>query len=347
MATHFDRWEKDPFFPAAEEVQESADRMESTHRTWIHAMKDTSGAWNADELSRHLRTALSTTKWQLEEFERAVKSSYEGNAVEEAKDRHHQFILAMEVKITSVKKSLEESSVADGKPPTPWVRLDEGERDELTLFLSGTTIPEHRFNAVVIDVDEKQPEQKEMDGEMASNCLSNSLKSEQHLMEGKDGKFLGHRRTASASGNIGSWTITVAEDGFSQNSSNGQVETSPRRVPSFSGFVGTTESASMLKLPKNGFRKWKGADCQQGDDITLLRSQQLSKGVTPCCERSKSCLGCCDDCYDEKQLYSWYGAIQRLMQRSQYQVQYRRPKQVGLWIVLLLLSFVVLMLRVI
>lgn len=26
MATSFDRWEKDPFFPAAEEVQESADR---------------------------------------------------------------------------------------------------------------------------------------------------------------------------------------------------------------------------------------------------------------------------------------------------------------------------------
>jgi len=26
MATSFDRWEKDPFFLAAEEVQESADR---------------------------------------------------------------------------------------------------------------------------------------------------------------------------------------------------------------------------------------------------------------------------------------------------------------------------------
>ena len=26
MASHFDRWEKDPFFSAAEEVQESADR---------------------------------------------------------------------------------------------------------------------------------------------------------------------------------------------------------------------------------------------------------------------------------------------------------------------------------
>lgn len=28
MASSFDRWEKDPFFTAAEEVQESADRLE-------------------------------------------------------------------------------------------------------------------------------------------------------------------------------------------------------------------------------------------------------------------------------------------------------------------------------
>jgi len=28
MASNFDRWEKDPFFNAAEEVQESADRYQ-------------------------------------------------------------------------------------------------------------------------------------------------------------------------------------------------------------------------------------------------------------------------------------------------------------------------------
>ena len=32
MASHFDRWEKDPFFSAAEEVQESADRYLSVAR---------------------------------------------------------------------------------------------------------------------------------------------------------------------------------------------------------------------------------------------------------------------------------------------------------------------------
>ncbi|KAL6995411.1 hypothetical protein U1Q18_005548, partial [Sarracenia purpurea var. burkii] len=64
MASHFDRWEKDPFFSAAEEVQESADRMESTYRTWIYSMKESSSMWNSEELRRDLLTALGTTKWQ-------------------------------------------------------------------------------------------------------------------------------------------------------------------------------------------------------------------------------------------------------------------------------------------
>lgn len=61
-----------------------------------------------------------------------------------------------------------------------------------------------------------------------------------------------------------------------------------------------------------------------------------SKGIDVCYERSKSCLAGCDDCYDNKQLYGWYGAVQRLLQRSQYQMQYRRPLQVVFSIVLLL-----------
>ncbi|KAI5393243.1 hypothetical protein KIW84_060385 [Lathyrus oleraceus] len=65
MATSFDRWEKDPFFNAAEEVQESADRMESTFRTWVHATKDTSSIWNPNELRRDLLTTLGTAKWQV------------------------------------------------------------------------------------------------------------------------------------------------------------------------------------------------------------------------------------------------------------------------------------------
>lgn len=79
MATSFDRWEKDPFFPAAEEVQESADRMESVYRRWLQERKEVGGGavetaaerdgggWGraAGDLRRELHTALGTAKWQV------------------------------------------------------------------------------------------------------------------------------------------------------------------------------------------------------------------------------------------------------------------------------------------
>ena len=59
------------------------------------------------------------------------------------------------------------------------------------------------------------------------------------------------------------------------------------------------------------------------------------QGINLCYEKSKSCLEGCDECYD-KQLYGWYGAIQRQLQRSQYHMQYSRPMQVVFSAVILL-----------
>ncbi|KAF2324295.1 hypothetical protein GH714_011770 [Hevea brasiliensis] len=128
MASSFDRWEKDPFFSAAEEVQESADRMESTYRTWIHAKKDASSLWNSEELRRDLRIALGTTNGRL---------SYNKTFIEDARDRHREFIIAIEDQISKIEHSLKESALLEGKTSSPWVRLDEGECNELALFLSG------------------------------------------------------------------------------------------------------------------------------------------------------------------------------------------------------------------
>ncbi|XWS14776.1 hypothetical protein CRYUN_Cryun35bG0037400 [Craigia yunnanensis] len=256
MASSLDRWEKDPFFSVAEEVQESADRMESAYRTWIHAKKDVSGTWNFEELRRDLRTALGTTKWQ-------------------------------------------ESALSEGKTPMPWVRLDEG-----------------------------------IDKELVSDCLKNSNKFvEWSSSEAKGKKSHGHRRTASASADIGAWKIAITDGVLQQNSSNGQPSIPPRKVPSFSGFLNSMESVAKLKWSKNGVRKWKTVDSHQESDTELLRPPQLARGINAGYERS--CLDC-DDCYDDKQLYGWYGAIQRQLQRSQYQMQYSRPIQLAVWFILFL-----------
>lgn len=347
MGSSFNRWEKDPFFSAAEEVQESSDRMESTYRTWIHAKKDSSSMWDSAELRRDLRTALGTTKWQLEEFERAVGSSYANSSADDAKDRHREFILAMENQISTVEKSLKESAISEGKPPLPWVRLDEGERNELALFLSGPSASEHKSTYKTNGrVGTTNP--KEMDKESPSECSRNSCQSsEQALLESLEEKLKhGHRRTASASAEIGAWKIAITGDFSLQDSSNGQPPKPPRKVPSFSGLLSSMETASKLKWSKNGFRKLKAVDHHQEADAALLQTPQLTKGINACYERTKSCLDSCEECYD-KQLYGWYGAIQRQLQRSQYQMQYSRPIRVTLWVALILCLMILFALRAI
>ncbi|KAL3617885.1 hypothetical protein CASFOL_038206 [Castilleja foliolosa] len=335
MTSTFHRWEKDPFFPAAEEVQESADRMESTYRTWIHAMKDTNGVWNLDELRRDLRTTLGTTKWQLEEFERAAKSSYTSSiSADDAKDRHRDFVIAIKDQITKVESSLNESTVSRGKPPLPWVRLDEGERNELALFLSGKA----------------HGNSQESDRQTMNECSrSSSHLVELGQMEGKGENLTGHRRAASASAgaNVISWKIMVADDVSPHDSSSEKPDPPPQKIPSFSGLLNTMESSmSQLKWSKIGYKKLKLADQAQEEDATLPKTQNLTRGVSICYEKNKSCLDGSDDCYD-KQLYGWYGTIQRQLQRSQYYMQYSRPVQVIFSVTLLLCLLVVLVFRVI
>uniref|UniRef100_A0A0D3BIH2 Syntaxin 6/10/61 N-terminal domain-containing protein n=1 Tax=Brassica oleracea var. oleracea TaxID=109376 RepID=A0A0D3BIH2_BRAOL len=261
MTTSLDRWEKDPFFAAAEEVQESADRMESAYRSWIK--RGSSNVWDSDQLHRGLHAALGTTKWQLDEFQRAVKSSYDNRLNDETQDRHREFTFVMETQVAKIEKSLKEAD--DGKGTPRWVRLDEDDRNELALFLTG-------------------PSESEK----------------------KQAKTQGHRRTASATPDIGAWNIAVSKDGLLQKSSGEPPVRPPRKVPSVSGFLNFMEPGS-----KNCVRKWKALDRQGDSDAVLLLPIQANQVRSP----NKSCMECEEDCY-EKQLHGWYGAIQRQLQRG-------------------------------
>ncbi|KAH0708498.1 hypothetical protein KY284_009925 [Solanum tuberosum] len=310
MGSYFDRWEKDPFFSAAEEVQESADRMESTYRTWIHALKDTSGRWNSNELCRDLRTTLGTAKWQLEEFDRAVSSSYNNTSTDDAKERHGEFVIAMDNQIKKVEKSLHELAFSQGNQ---WVRLDERELDELAVFLSGpsTSSSFSDKSSVKVDEVEQKPALWEED---CKQRMPEYSKSSSNLVDGsqvdtKDEMYSGHRKTASACGDIGAWKIAVADDICSK-----QPAPPPRKIPSIQGLLNCVESATKLKWSKNGYRKLRfNSDDHQEADCTLPQSLPLTRGINTCCERSKSCLDCCDESY-QKQLNGWYGAVQRQLQ---------------------------------
>ncbi|KAJ8750980.1 hypothetical protein K2173_016161 [Erythroxylum novogranatense] len=113
-------------------------RMESTFRMWIKEKREGSKA-DLDELSRDLQIALGTAKWQLEEFEKAVRLSHGYRSDDITASRHKQFIAAIENQILCVETSLRETSSEEGKQPLRWVNLDKEECDDLAMFLSGTS----------------------------------------------------------------------------------------------------------------------------------------------------------------------------------------------------------------
>ncbi|KAK9690804.1 hypothetical protein RND81_09G155200 [Saponaria officinalis] len=137
VANSFDSWQRDAFFSAAEEVQESADILESAYRTWVSAKRDGISSNDLEELRRELQTSLGTAKWQLEEFERAVTSSYGNCSDQNSMSRHQQFIAAIESQISRAEDALRKSFNEGGKEQFRWVNLNEDERDDLAMFLSG------------------------------------------------------------------------------------------------------------------------------------------------------------------------------------------------------------------
>ncbi|GMJ01479.1 NSP-interacting syntaxin domain-containing protein [Hibiscus trionum] len=139
VANSFDLWQKDAFFSAAEEVQESADIMESAYRVWIKEKREGLETEGSTELCRELQTALGTAKWQLEEFERAIRLSHGHRSDDITATRHKQFIAAIESQISRVEAAFKEAFSKEGKQPLRWVNLDEEECDDLAIFLSGTS----------------------------------------------------------------------------------------------------------------------------------------------------------------------------------------------------------------
>lgn len=220
-----------------------------------------------------------TDAMQLEEFEVAVNSSYSNRAADDSKDRHRDFITAIGSNISKIETSLTESAASQGKPPLPWVRLDEGERDELAMFLSApsTSSSADKASWKLHSKEQQMASTQECDKQSEHTCSRNSPESAGCCqLENKEEKLPGHRRTASANADISSWKIAVIDDSFPQ-SSNMQVYPPPRKIPSFSGFLNTLESAAKSKWPKNAYRKIKLTDRHAEADTTLPQSQPLAR----------------------------------------------------------------------
>ncbi|KAI9153666.1 hypothetical protein LWI28_014737 [Acer negundo] len=145
MTSSLQQWESHPLFSAAEVVQDSADRMESIYRLLLHEQSlvhqnhpDPRLLTQIDYHRRDLATILETTKWQLEDFERAVNLSAvmeKSRTTDDVIARHKQFVIAIREQINQLEKGLDNPS--RGKSIRNWVNLNEQDRDGLALFLSG------------------------------------------------------------------------------------------------------------------------------------------------------------------------------------------------------------------
>ncbi|KAL9362603.1 hypothetical protein Peur_045388 [Populus x canadensis] len=258
VANSFDLWQKDAFFSAAEEVQESADVMESAYRMWTREKREGSKPEDLDQLSRELQTALGTAKWQLEEFERAVQLSHGHCSDDFTASRHKQFVTAIESQISLVEAALREAFSGEGKQPFRWVNLDKEECDDLAMFLSGTIqIPENVKDDCTTakspmkgSPGENPHKRKKMDHNSGPTCSRGTSDENEFITDNKNGEFIidiqekenlgmrddiisqvdkttGSRRTWS-SPNFGSMKFVVARDDKQRDKMKSSVEATPK-----------------------------------------------------------------------------------------------------------------------
>ncbi|KAF8392899.1 hypothetical protein HHK36_021139 [Tetracentron sinense] len=270
VASSFDMWQKDAFFSAAEEVQESADRMESVYRRWVRERREGIESVDSDELLRELQTALGTAKWQLEEFEKAVRLSRGNRSEDNATARHRQFVAAIEDQISRVEYALRESLTEEGKPPLRWVNLDKEERDDLAAFLSGSlgTLQGKKDEYVEVGPSTNSSLQgsqlrindANLDSDAACkfDIVDGSKNSKDVVIIKKDAKYIveleakeisgtrddlncqpesstGTRRTWS-SPNFGAWKIIVSDEDEQRKTFLSSIESTPKEKGSKNNF---------------------------------------------------------------------------------------------------------------
>lgn len=177
--------------------------------------------------------------------------------------RHCQFITAIANHIAIVENSLRGLNQEQRDSTLTWVTLNQVERDELALFLS-YPFPE----------PEKAPT-----ANGGTECLNNNVRCTNEIsnLERKAEQSCGHRRTASASAEIGSWKILVSGEDIPRRSVEEQTHGLPVKIPSLSCLVEAVEPTSKMNWCRNGFRKWKTEDHHQPAELIPLKNNQFSR----------------------------------------------------------------------
>ncbi|KAG8046838.1 hypothetical protein GUJ93_ZPchr0008g13448 [Zizania palustris] len=341
-----EQWQKDGFFPAAEEVQESADLMESIYRTWMRERHSGANVDEVNDLQRELQTALGTAKWQLEQFARAVSLSNDKYSLEEGTlARRQQFVVAMEDQISQVEKTINDYSINIDRRGLNWVKLDDEERDDFVAFLSApaqlsqeTKKRENNYHSpskqksVLVGVnghrDTTVISKDRHKTEVAPREISNVQSETCCLAE----QLNGHTKNLSSGDDH--WKIDIADDKDDERKlSSSKVEASSQAT-TISGILKTTESFTRVRWFRNSLWKAKSDehlplryDMPNHLDwrfITLLA--QRFNGLT---ERSRSCFS---GWKENSRIYGRMGGLH--IQGQQHNIQFGRSIRITLLLVL-------------
>ncbi|CAN6448194.1 unnamed protein product [Victoria cruziana] len=379
MANQFDRWQKDTFFSAAEEVQESADVMESAYRIWERERKEGLPVDDSDELRRELHTALGTTKWQLEEFERAVKACHQGLSAEDMIARHKQFVAAIESQVSRIEKALRDSIAEEGKQPFRWVQLGNEEKDDLAAFLSGSphnlrcigheriasirsstkeALKENPYSIVVakeptnnvFDAQGNPLRQSGLKGCTATSQDGDFLKvADKEISRTGDGVHSPEERLERplktwTPSRVDDWKIVIADEDAGKKAL--EARALPQGRLQFCGLLRNIEARTGMNLFRNSLRKWK-VDCPQekigiSSYLDLQVSQRLSQGMSVLKERSRSCINRCMEDVKASNSRQFLGRVEgcrRKLKSVQYYVQ-SNPSLKFILMILLTILFV-------
>ncbi|XP_068648871.1 uncharacterized protein [Aristolochia californica] len=330
VESSFYLWQKDVFFSAAEEVQDSADLMESVYREWERERRETFQSGVLEELRRELQTALGVTKWQLEEFETAIKVSHQKYLVENTIARHRQFVVAIESQIARIEKALSDSLIEEGKQSLQWVQLDESERDDLALFLSGSAGTSQKVKCGLdIEMDKTQTGELELFmGYKKTVTINQDVKYSAEFAvkdqpEARDkseslGETSNGQKELWSLPDTGALQIVVAD----KNMQNEPLDKAQKtcQVFDFCGILRTTELITKLKSLRNSFRKVKSEEDIQAKAVSTHVDFRRLLPFTQS-EGSRNCLGACKRSSNipyVRQLFKRAGGCVRQLQVLQY-----------------------------
>ncbi|RRT78574.1 hypothetical protein B296_00014065 [Ensete ventricosum] len=309
MATSFLQWEKDPFFSAADEVQESADRYrifgwsrftDCGSRSGITQQRlpqesNSHPASSGESFARLLGPQSGRflihpfLVTQLEELERAVRSNDDAcSAGEDTRVRHDKFIVAIGSQISTVEDCFRQWNLELGETAVAWVRLDDGERDELARFLSGPLpakfdVPKFSsFGGAEVGnstVDTK--------GEASIDRMKNfSCQSSESCRRETRDETLHGGHASCATTDVGSWAIGIPDEG--QDTASGRLpddrpNSVSRGVLSSAALSDALESTPRMRWLRNGLWNWRGRFQHSLVGYIPSKNDQLGQVSKSCC----------------------------------------------------------------